>query len=159
MLRLQTLFNSFLFNYFLFIQKNGSFGDSEAEGSELFLSYQQNKKNADAGAIKEENKNIRKHSANETTKTSSFMKDLTHNFQIDFENITPFIYLNAHNGSTTYCESKIFPKPLNLSNIRHILYRSHIIYDRDNFYLSDIITKSSINMGKCSLLFGSTNFI
>jgi hypothetical protein len=31
------------------------------------------------------------------------------------------------------------------------MYKTPIIYDRDNFYLSDIITKTSITMGKCSI--------
>jgi hypothetical protein len=39
-----------------------------------------------------------------------------------------------------------------------MLYKTNIIYDRDNFYLSDIITKSSITMGKCSALFKNHNF-
>ncbi len=77
-----------------------------------------------------------------------FKTDITHNFQKNFENITP----NASGTTGTTCNFNNQIKPLK-SNITkyHVVYKSPIIYDRDNFYLSDIITKTSITMGKCSI--------
>lgn len=74
-----------------------------------------------------------------------FKTDITHNFQKNFENITPNINNIDHKLSSEI-------KPLK-SNIKkyHVVYKTPIIYDRDNFYLSDIITKTSITMGKCSI--------
>jgi NADH dehydrogenase (ubiquinone) Fe-S protein 1 len=102
---------------------------------------------------------------------------LIHNFKETFVNIAPFLNttLNQPNFNTnqlivnenrnknvlnneTIISLKLDQKN---SNIYHVFYRTHILYDRDNFYLSDIITKSSKTMGKCSITFNSnySNFL
>ena len=83
--------------------------------------------------------------------------NISHNFNTTFKTIAP--YLN--NLDNKYTQT-IYPKKLNIKKNNknyHILYKTFIKYDRDNFYLSDIITKASITMGKCSALFKTSNFI
>ena len=74
-----------------------------------------------------------------------FKTDITHNFQKNFENITPNINNTDHKLSR-----EIKPLKSNITKY-NVMYKTPIIYDRDNFYLSDIITKTSITMGKCSI--------
>ena len=95
--------------------------------------------------------------------TTTLQWAISHDFLITFRNIAPFLNnINKTEIATATNNKKkgvhTEAEPLKISNTYHIIYRSHILYDRDSFYLSDIITKSSINMGKCSILFKNPNF-
>lgn len=82
-----------------------------------------------------------------------------------FENITPNLKNQHELIQTIYpneLEIKVETNSLNWKKKNfeesQIIYLSNLILDRDNFYLSDIITKSSITMGKCSAMFKNHNF-
>lgn len=94
--------------------------------------------------INEKNKNALNNEKN-INNQYSFKTDIIHNFQKNFENITPYVNTVDHNSSDRANALK-----KNTDNY-HIFYKTPIFYDRDNFYLSDIITKASITMGKCSV--------
>lgn len=97
--------------------------------------------------INEKNKKVLNNEKN-LNNTYSFKTDIIHNFQKNFENITP--YINTVKPVNYNFNNKIQALKQNTNNY-HIFYKTPIFYDRDNFYLSDIITKASITMGKCSV--------
>lgn len=72
--------------------------------------------------------------------------DMIANFKDTLECLAPFLIRNKNNIDN----SKETIKPLETKKQFYKIYKSLIVYDRDNFYLSDIITKASITMGKCS---------
>ena len=71
-----------------------------------------------------------------------------------FLNIAPFLFV----PDLVPLTQSVAPI-VNSHASRSVIYNTNLMPLVDNFYLSDVITKSSITMGKCASQFKTNNFM